>query len=738
MTSSGLAKALLVGLLLTTPADPDEPPYRSPGTVRTAERMEWIARTTDPLENYSVGSSERLRHYRRKIDEATTLTERTQLQLQTAWEFLYMGRTPEAIEGFLGVRRVFQRPDIRPTDSTVRKLDEAFATAYLRLGEETNCLARHGPESCLMPIRGTGIHTLPQGSRKAIEELASLLRRYPDDVASRWLLNLAYMTLGEYPDGVPSEWRIPPSTFASDHDVKTFPNIASKLGLDVVGTAGGSIMEDFDRDGFLDIMASGWGLREQLRYFRNNGDGTFSERTEQAGLLGQVSGLNMCHTDYDNDGDADVLVLRGAWLHAEGLHPNSLLRNNGDGTFDDVSDEAGLTSLFPTQTAAWADYDNDGWLDLFVGNESSQRRTYPSELYRNNGDGTFTEVAAELGVANVGFVKGVAWGDYDNDGLQDLYLSRLDQPNVLYRNEGSRDGKWRFTEVTEKAGVAEPLSSFPTWFWDYDNDGWLDLYVAPFPGFNGDSLASIAAGYLGRRDPQLVGRLYRNNGDGTFSDTTSAVGWDLPMLVMGANFGDLDNDGYPDVYLGTGEPNLHTLLPNRMYRNAEGRRFQNVTTSGGFGHLQKGHGISFGDIDNDGDQDIYAVMGGQVPGDVAYNALFLNPGHGNRWITLQLEGVRSNRAAIGARIRVAVETAAGTREIHAMVGTGGSFGSNSLQQEIGLGAAISIREVEIRWPATNQTQLYRNLEPDRAYRIREGEAQAEPLGLKRIELANPS
>jgi hypothetical protein len=359
-------------------------------------------------------------------------------------------------------------------------------------------------------------------------------------------------------------------------------------------------------------------------------------------------------------------------------------------------------------------------------------------LYRNNGDGTFTDVAAELGVANVGFVKGVAWGDYDNDGLQDLYLSKLDAPNVLYRNDGSLEGKWSFTEVTAKAGVAEPLSSFPTWFWDYDNDGWLDLYVAPYPGFSGDSLALIAGGYLGRSDPQLVGRLYRNNGDGTFTDTTSAVGWDLPMLVMGANFGDLDNDGYPDVYLGTGEPNLRTLVPNRMYRNAEGRRFQNVTTSGGFGHLQKGHGISFGDLDNDGDQDIYAVMGGQVPGDVAYNALFLNPGHGNHWITLQLEGVRSNRAAIGARIRVTVETVAGTREIHTMVGTGGSFGSNSLQQEIGLGAAISIREVEIRWPATNETQRFRNLALDAVYRIREGETQAELFELKRIELADPS
>ncbi len=671
-----LGSIFLVCLLFFSSSE--ETRYRSPGTARTAERMEWIARTTDPLANYTVGSVERLRHYRRKIEEATTLEERAQLRLETAWEFLYTGSTSEAIDGFLEVRRIFERPDVRPTAASVRRLDEALATAYLRLGEEQNCLARHGPESCLLPIRGSGIHTSTEGSQKAIQELASLLRRNGDDVASRWLLNLAYMTLGEYPAGVPVEWLIPPSAFASDHDVGSFPNIAAQLGLDVAGLAGGSIIEDFDRDGFLDIMASGWGLREQMRYFRNVGDGSFVELTAQAGLLGQVGGLNICQADYDNDGDVDVLVLRGAWLGAEGRHPNSLLRNNGDGKFDDVAERAGLTSLYPTQAAAW--------------------------------------------------------GDYDNDGLQDLYLSRLKDRNVLYKNQGLRDGKWTFADVTEKAGVAEPLGSFSTWFWDYDNDGRLDLFVAPFPGFTGDSLASIAGGYLGRTDEQFVGRLYRNNGDGTFDDVTKAAGLGLPMLVMGANFGDLDNDGYPDAYLGTGEPNLHTLLPNRMYRNAEGRRFQNVTTSGGFGHLQKGHGIAFGDLDNDGDQDIYAVMGGAVSGDVAHNALFLNPGHGNRWITLELQGVRSNRSAIGARIRVAVETAEGRREIHANVGTGGSFGANSLRQEIGLGSAQAIREIEIRWPGTNETQLFRGLQPNRAYRILEGKPVPVRLESKFVEL----
>ncbi|MFY9823313.1 MAG: CRTAC1 family protein, partial [Thermoanaerobaculia bacterium] len=389
----------------------------------------------------------------------------------------------------------------------------------------------------------------------------------------------------------------------------------------------------------------------------------------------------------------------------------------------------------PTQTAAWGDYDNDGWLDLYVGNESTGGREYPCELFHNNHDGTFTNVAASAGVDNVGFVKGVAWGDYNNDGLIDLYLSRFGQRNVLYRNDGKdANGTWRFTDVTAEAGVGEPLASFATWFFDYDNDGWLDLFVAPFSGFVKESLPSVVATYLGQSPKVEHAKLYHNNGDGTFTDVAHAAGLDRVLLVMGSNFGDLDNDGYLDLYLGTGEPNLTTLIPNRMFRNDRGRTFQDVTTSGGFGHLQKGHGISFADIDNDGDQDIRAVLGGVFQADVYESALFENPGHGNHWITLRLEGVQSNRSAIGARVRVRVRTDQGERSIYVTAGAGGSFGDSSLQQEIGLGQARSLEAVEITWPATRQTQVLRNLTMDGIWKIREGNNQPVAVQAKVIHL----
>jgi hypothetical protein len=549
------------------------------------------------------------------------------------------------------------------------------------------------------------------------------------------------MTLGEYPGGVPARWLLAPELFQSDYDIKHFPDIAGDLGLDVDDLAGGSIIEDFDGDGYLDVMVSAMGFESQLRYFRNNADGTFSQRTADAGLTGLVGGLNIMQTDYDNDGHPDVLVLRGGWMGSEGHYPNSLLHNKGDGTFTDVTEEAGILSFHPTQTAVWLDFDGDGYLDVFIGNESTEGDANPCELYRNNGDGTFTECAQEAGVATPGYVKGVTSGDFNNDGRPDLYLSILGAPNRLYRNDGPASGPtdrrraapcaWRFTDVAAAAGVTEPLYSFPTWSWDYDNDGWEDLFVS---GYRLDSVGDVAADYLGLPHEGELPRLYRNNGDGTFANVTKQAHLDHLLLTMGSNYGDLDNDGWLDFYAGTGNPNLGMLIPNRMFRNAEGRFFQDVTTSGGFGHLQKGHGVSFADLDNDGDQDINLVVGGAYQTDHFRNALFENPGHGNHWIALKLEGVRSNRPGIGARIKVVVQTPEGERAIYKTVRSGGSFGASPLRQEIGLGAAARIDSVEILWPGSGRRQMLRGLNVDEVYQIREGDPQVGPISLRRFKL----
>jgi len=204
---------------------------------------------------------------------------------------------------------------------------------------------------------------------------------------------------------------------------------------------------------------------------------------------------------------------------------------------------------------------------------------------------------------------------------------------------------------------------------------------------------------------------------------------------MGSNFGDLDNDGWLDFYLGTGDPDYASLIPNRMFRNAGGRFFQDVTTAGGFGHLQKGHGISFADLDNDGDQDVYEVMGGAVVGDNYRNVLFENPGNTDHWITLRLVGVKSNRAALGARIKLVLNTGEGRRIIHRTVTTGGSFGDNPFRREIGLGSATALESVEVTWPAMGEVQEVEGLELDGFYRIKEGESAAARFRPKQFRLA---
>ncbi len=693
-----------------------DPPVPADPTRQMVTRLEMLAQQRQRDNDYD--SRARLA-YLLASQPGPTLNEQIIYWGQVSEETLNSGDTHRAAQAFREVQRFFLN-DNRPVPHGLQVFE---GLANLRTALRDNCASAQATRCAIPPAPGSQ-HPDPTFARLAISRFERVLANNPEPqlaLLARWMLNLAYMTTGDYPHKVPTRWLIPAASFAPEHDIKTFRDRAPALGLNVSSRAGGSIMDDLDGDGDLDIMASSWGMRDPLSFFVNDGDGTFKDATEAAGLTGIVGGLNLVHADFDNDGALDVLVLRGGWLKFG--YVNSLLRNKGNGTFEDVTEAAGLLAAVPGQTAAWGDFDNDGWLDLFVGAETQPGAKTPfvCQLFHNNGDGTFTDVAARMGVDVVGFVKAVSWGDYDNDGRLDLFVSRLREPNLLFHNNGpSPASQKRFTEVGSAAGVQEPLASFPAWFFDYNNDGWLDIFVS---GTNA-TVDQVAAEYLGLDHGAEVPRLFRNLQNGKFADVTKAARVDRIMLTMGSNFGDLDNDGYLDFYVGTGAPSPRFMMPNRMFRNAGGEFFQEVTASGGFGTIMKGHGVSFGDIDHDGDQDLYVVLGGAYEVDLAQNQLFENPGHGNSWVTLLLQGVKSNRSAIGARIRVNVATPSGTRDIHVTVGSGGSFGASSLQQEIGLGDATAIGEVVITWPAGGAQTRYAGLKARRAWRITEGNAIA--------------
>jgi tetratricopeptide (TPR) repeat protein len=603
-------------------------------------------------------------------------------------------------------------------------LEEALGVSYLHWAEMENGVYRSPGELGLFPP-APGTHLEKQANaRLAIQHLTKYLQQQPANLEARWLLNVAYTTAGGYPSEVPAEYLIPKEaltgTQTAGNPIGVFRDVAVAAGLNAFSGAGGVVVDDFDNDGLLDVVTSSMDMCEPLRFFHNNGDGTFTDRAVQAGLANELGGLNVIKADYNNDGCMDLLVLRGGW---EVAVKKSLLRNNCDGTFTDVTEASGLANpLTATQTAVFADIDNDGNLDLIVGNENS-----PSQLFRNRGDGTFEDISHAAGIDKVAFTKGVTAADYDNDGYIDIYFSNVTGANFLYHN--NHDGT--FTDVGRQAGVQAPYYSFATWFFDYDNDGWPDLFVNCY--FS--SMDDVVRSNLGQRHLTETVKLYRNLHNGTFEDVTARTGLDKVWMPMGANFGDIDNDGFLDMYLGMGQPSLASMMPHLLLRNEDGKRFSNVTAEAGLGELHKGHGIVFADLARSGHEDILAGLGGAVPSDKHAMRVFENPGNGNDWINVRLTGVKSNRAGIGARIEVTVQNDGNAaRAIYRTVGETSSFGGNPVEQHIGLGHGARIMAVDIWWPATSTRQHFTAVEKNEYIGIEEFAHQVTKLDRRAYRL----
>lgn len=638
------------------------------------------------------------------LKQPLPLEEAIRLRAMRACCWNYEGQPEKALELLADLRSSLD-DDLQLAEATLYTVVYLQGVTSLRLGETENCVMCRGENSCILPLSPAAVHTMPRGSRQAIEYFTEYLEQFPDDLEVRWLLNIAHMTLDEYPAQVDPKFRISLDHYnTNEHGIGKFRDVGHLLGINRLNMAGGAILDDFDNDGLLDIVFSSLDVAQPMALYLNRGDGTFEDRSQEAGFLEQLGGLNCTQADYDNDGLVDIYVPRGAWLQNP-IRP-SLLRNRGGGTFDDVTQESGLLHPINSNAAQFADYDNDGWLDLFVCGE-----VQPSRLYRNLGTGKFEDVTDKSGLGNLpGMWKGISWFDYDNDGFPDLFLNDLNGTARLFHNQ--KNGA--FADATAELQLNGPEHGFACWSWDYDNDGWLDIFATSYDRRLGDTVQ----GLLGRPHERKQSKLYRNVGGTRFEDVTEAVGLTECFQTMGCNFGDFDNDGFLDFYLGTGDPDVATLVPNRMFRNLGGARFVDITSSSGTGHLQKGHGVGCGDWDRDGDVDIVIEMGGAIPGDRYHNVLFLNPGQGNHWLNVKLVGVKSNRSAIGARIKV-VTAGEKPLQVHRAVCTGSSFGGNPLEQHIGLGSHERIDLLEIYWPTSGTTQVFRDVAADQHLEIEE-------------------
>jgi len=532
------------------------------------------------------------------------------------------------------------------------------------------------------------------------------------NLVDEWLLRVATERMTGTPPALPAAVQFPvdePAIDPANPPLLQFEDIAPKVGIHSLHGNGTVAWGDIDGDGKLDVIVSGSGTF--IRVYRNEG-GKFADVTEKVGLGGVPSGYSLNLVDYDNDGWLDLFISLNGW---NGPMPDRLFHNE-HGHFVDVSKKSGLDDAGSGFVSLWGDLDNDGWLDVVIANGVLKDGSVP-QIYRNNRDGTFTNMTKAAGInepAAFGTI-GAALGDYDKDGRLDILFSGLDPaPNRLYHN----DGNWHFTEVSKKAGVAQGAhNGYVCFFVDYNNDGWPDILTTSLAPWEA-AVEGLRKGFAppnARAVHRDSNRLYRNNRDGTFSDVTFDAKLYYPMGTMGAGVADVDNDGYVDFYFGTGDPQMSRLEPNRFFRNNGNGTFSDLTRYVGFARPgNKGHGVAFVDLDGTGALDIFAQLGGHYPGDQAYDAFYHNlKASQNHWLEVDLRGVKSNRFGVGAQL---------TAKSGDLKGSEGFGATNPYRQHFGFGKRAKIDSLEIRWPS-GVTQSFTNLAANQIISVREDAQQ---------------
>jgi hypothetical protein len=485
-----------------------------------------------------------------------------------------------------------------------------------------------------------------------------------------------------------------------------YEDIAGRVGLDKTSGGRGIAVFDYDGDGRLDVaIACAHG---GLSLYRNKGDGTFEDVSIESGVYQAVNGFGLAAGDYNNSGFPSLCVVRNGFYGGM----IELWRNNCDGTFTDVSGESGVSAWAPAFSCSWVDYDCDGKLDLFVCTNLGGLfdRKIPHKLYHNNGDGTFTEVAQQVGIDSPWGAIGHSWGDYNNDGYPDLFVSNVIGRPQLFRNNGNGT----FTEVTKEAELDVPALAFNAQFCDIDNDGWLDIVQYTW-AIHEDVIDSMQTGSAPPHGHST--RVFRNNRDGTFTVISPELGLTECWGSMSGNAADINNDGYLDIVLGNGGPLMDRNEP-MVVLESDGTRFRDVTFSAGLPYLGKGHGVNCADLFGDGRLSILIATGGAYPGDLMTASVFAPKHRPGNYLAVLLQGTKSNRAAIGARLKLV----AGGREQHRVINGGSNFGCLPPQQHFGLGQLEAVESLEIWWPS-GVMEKFEGLPANTRVKIVEGTAR---------------
>jgi hypothetical protein len=456
----------------------------------------------------------------------------------------------------------------------------------------------------------------------------------------------------------------------------TFTDVAPVLGVNDGGAAQGVVFLDVNNDGYLDIFLAN--NNTPCKLWISNGASSFTDASSAWGLNLTIPTRGTSAADFNNDGLIDIIV--GNWQT-----PINLFKNTGTG-FIDVASTAGVNFLSYGGSVNWMDFNKDGKIDIFFANDGMPPRY--NYFFRNDNLNTFTNVAYSIGLVDSSSTLCLAAADFNNDGYPDIFLGTQSNPGfgttgIMYKNNGNGT----FTDVTTQCGVTTNYYTWGAEWGDYNNDGFMDLYLASTTGFN---------------------QLYKNNGNGTFTDVSTQMGLNDGGSSYSCGWADIDNDGDLDLYVAKGQN-----VSDVMYRNDDSI-FTNVTTQVGMGDLRHSSCVSWGDYTNDGFLDLYLNNNGSE------NRLYRNSGNSNKWIELKLTGTNSNRSAIGARVRIKTGSKNQIREVE---GGSGGKGMNSLPLEFGIGQSNIIDSLIVNWPS-GLVQRFANVTPNVIYALTEGQPLA--------------